>query len=166
MDLPLYEGSGQPQSAELIVFKIRVTISIRLPSGQFPPASYSAALKSVVGPLKEQTADAFARERDPVTGQHWAKPKQPLVPAGRKLLDKTGLLKQRTLSAATRAIITGNTLVIRQRLPHYAKYHNTGTIFMKRRRSLGAGPKIKAILAKALKREGVKLFVSPRPRGG
>jgi hypothetical protein len=147
------------------VIPVTARVSLRLPSGRFPKGSYAAALKSIVEPFRKQTEDAFDRERDPVTGIGWARERQPLTPVGRKLLDKTGTLKKRTLSAVTLARITGNTLTIRQRQPHYWKYHAFGTVNMKRRRTVGAGPTVKKLLAKALKREAVKIITTPR-RGG
>jgi phage gpG-like protein len=144
------------------VIKVAASVSIRLPTGKFPTGSFAAALRPLVEPMRAEAEAAFESERDPVTMKPWDPPKAPLKPDGRKLLNKSGLLKRETLAAISAARITGNTLSVKIVNPEYERFHRLGTRKMKARRTVGASIATVGRLARALRGEAVKIFTRPR----
>lgn len=144
--------------------KITASVSVRKIGGKFPAGSHARALRSVKPKVVEGIERAFAAEADVVSGRPWAPRKE--RPGGRKsfrkLLVLTGRLKRAALAAAEMATINGSVLYIAQRDPKRAKYHQTGTRRMARRRFLGVSKAAVQALRRQLAGEAVRLFRSVR----
>lgn len=136
-----------------------MSVSIRMPSGKFPPGSYAAALRPAVADLERDTLRAFEEKKDPATGRPWPPRKQVHK---HPMLRKTLTMYRGVLRAIAAASLAGSTLTVYVSYPRYWKYHQFGTRFMKRRRTVAVSKRTRAALARRLKGEGVKIITGKR----
>lgn len=144
------------------MFKVKATVSVRMPSGRFPRGSYAKVLTETRADVVRDVEQAFERKADPVTGRAWPARKDPLL--SHPLLQRTGKMRAGAVAAAGRAAVNGNTLIVRMRQPAYAKYHHAGTRLMAKRRFVGVSSATRRKLARRLRAEGVRVIRSPRGR--
>lgn len=139
--------------------RIKTSLSIRMPSGKFPPGSYAAALRPAKADLERDSLRAFEEKKDPVTGRAWP-PRKAVY--RHPMLRKTLTLFRGVMKAIASATLTGSTLTVAVIYPRYWRWHQFGTRRMKARRTVGVSPKTRAALARRLRGEGVKLITGRR----
>lgn len=124
------------------------------------------AIRAFLAGLATDLDRAFATESDPVTGAPWPPRKGDRVAIYYKqavgpLLVRTGDMK----AAAVRAVAapppvwSGRGVTVTLTNPAYARFHQTGTRFMARRRFLAASPATREAAKKAAGKEAVDLIV-------
>lgn len=141
------------------MFKVKASVSVRLPSGKFPRASKAEALRAAVPLLIRDAGQAFDKAADPVTGKPWPARKRPYP---WPILDKSGRMRAAVLAAAAKATVTGNTLTVRLTEPPYLIFHQKGTRRMARRRVVGVTRAVARKVRDKLRGAGVRVFRSPR----
>lgn len=141
------------------MFRVKASVSIRLPSGRFPRKAHAAALKAAVPLLIRDAEQAFEKAADPVTGKPWPERKQPYP---WPMLQRSRAMRAAVVTAAAAATITGHTLTVRLGEPPYLVFHQRGTRFMARRRVVGVTRAVARKVRDKLKGEGVRVFRSPR----
>lgn len=97
---------------------------------------WSSSKNEVLQVVKEYNEEAWAAERDPVTGDKWAPRKQPT--GSHPLLKKSGKMQKSTQFKATSKPMMFNAVV---KVP-YGGFHQRGTSKMPQRRWLGLGSDI------------------------
>ena len=135
--------------------KVKATISVRMRSGRFPKGSFATELLALREQVRRDITEAFDRQRDPQTGRQW----KPSPWISRPLLVKSGRMKQRAIEAAASAtVIGGNTLQVSARLPYYARFQNSGTRLIPKRRFVAISAKTRKVLARKLKNKALRLW--------
>lgn len=141
------------------MIKIKGSISIRMPSGKFPPGSFAAVLAPCRGEMQRDVQQSFAGQKDPVTGRAWPERKH-FYPW--PMLQRSGKLFTAAQAAAGQASINGNTITLTMVVPDYAKWHLKGTRKMAKRRFVGCSATTRAALKRRLKGAGLRLIRGER----
>lgn len=140
------------------MIKVRASISIRLPSGKFPRASYTRVLQPAVQQVMRDFREGFQAEKDPRTGKPWP-PRKLEYP--HPMIRKSRLLFRSAIRAVEQAVITNSTLSIRiPDSPVYLKYQFFGTKKIAARRFIGVSRRTRQWVARRLKGEGVRVWRS------
>ncbi|CAN5421731.1 hypothetical protein BH11PLA2_BH11PLA2_32830 [soil metagenome] len=137
------------------MIRVKTSISIRLPSGKFPPGSMAAVLEPCRQDLHRDVEEAFTKQQDQQTGRAWPIRKG-LYPW--PMLVKSGRMKERALAAVRDAAINGSTITLTMRSPKYSQFHISGTRFVAKRRFVGTSIQTRAALLRRLRSEGLKVF--------
>jgi len=137
------------------VINVKATVNVRTLKGKFPQGSKAKALAEVRPALVRDVNRAFDTKSDPVSGSPWAPTK---FVYGHPLLQKTGALKAGAVAAAAGATVAGSSITAKVKTPAHAGFQAKGTRYITARRFLGASIGAIGQLAKALKREGLRVF--------
>jgi hypothetical protein len=140
--------------------RVKASVIVRTKKGgRFPKASYAEALSPARASLVRDTQRAFDTASDPVTGRPWPARK---VHVAHKPLVKSGTLKREAVAATSAATITGSSLTVVVKKPHYAGFQAKGTRLIAARRFVGASigtvQVARAGLARAGKKQAVRVL--------
>jgi len=111
---------------------VKFTMTIPKPNWNWWKSSRNQVLKVV----EEYNKEAWAAEKDPISGDKWAPRREPT--GSHPLLKKSGKMQNSTQFKATNKPMMFNAII---KVP-YGGYHQRGTSKMPRRRWLGIGSDI------------------------